>query len=175
MDAVIALGEVFNRDLPIACQRDNGAAKVLQLSESWHKRLQLGLYALELFIERECFCIEINQHHRTDLRHRDRWQPDAVLVEAGDVVGVGCSAQPSVQAVAPGVVRTNDSFVESPLTVKQAMAPVATDIRETAQHAIVASNRNHVLLGDSTGEVTAGLLDIDGVPDELPAMCKNGL
>ena len=163
---VVALEVVVGEVLPVV--RVLGDQRALGLEPCDAERLEPLARVAEPLGERRQVGVERDEHEPGQRLDAERRQAHALAVERGEAARLGDGRELAVLAVRPAVVGAAQDLRARPGPVQDLHGAVAADVRERAQHAVVAAHDRDRLAGDVGGRERAGRRDDALGADEDP-------
>ena len=165
--AVVALGVVLDRHLPVAGLWCIDPFQRLQVIDVRHEGLELFTHAGKPLVHGGSVCIEVCEHETVKYFDAYRCEADLFAIETGHRIDVRPGAQLAVQGIGPGVVRT-DHFAGVAFATQQFMSPVLADVVETVQLTLPVAYAEKIFAGNGKGEIVTGFGDERAVAGKLP-------
>ena len=165
--AVVALVHV-GKELPVVGAGQRVADRKLEPVERRHGGQDvIGETGVQIG-DRGRVRIEADEHHVQQGIDLNLRQAEVAGIEAGHVLRVPSGLQVALEIVGPGMERAGD-HARIALALEEDMATVHAHVVEGAQGPVPGAGHEHLLVEDIGGQEVAGVGEVVGVADELPA------
>ena len=165
--AVVALGVVLDRDLPVAPLGHFDPFERLQRADVGHVRRQFLAHTGIPRVHRRRVIVQVDEDEAVEGLGTHRREPDGGRIEAGNRRDVEPAAEGAVELVGPGVIGADDG-AHPASALQERMGAVLADVVEAAQDPVAAANAEQALARDLDGKIVARVADEALVPGKLP-------
>ena len=118
--------------------------------------------------------VEVHENPTAPVADQDRWQPAVVEIEPVDVVRERGLRELALDIVGPAVIRAAEGLGAT-ASVDDFGAPMAADVRERVEPAILAASDHDRLVDDVEREVVTGIGNLLDAADDQPLLEEDAL